>query len=125
MSYRRGTAGRIRLYEWVPKHRSCSQKGTKEPLSAIEEVQQTEADSIKISVYVMQRYYIKFCQNLDTEVQTIQKIQQAFGNDAMDETQIKNCTNASKKAACQYRMKHAQEGHLQATIRNQLRRYYK
>ena len=39
---------------------------------------------------VKQRYCIKFCQKLgDTQVETIQKIQQAFGNKALRPTQIK------------------------------------
>ena len=37
-----------------------------------------------------QRYYIKFCQKLDdTQVETIRKIQQAFGDEALSPTQIK------------------------------------
>jgi hypothetical protein len=37
-----------------------------------------------------QQYCIKFCQKLgDTQAETIRKIQQAFGNDAMGVTQIK------------------------------------
>ena len=39
---------------------------------------------------VEQRYCIKFCQKLgDTQVETIRKIQQAFGNEALSPTQIK------------------------------------
>ena len=39
---------------------------------------------------IEQRYCIKFCQKLgDNQVETIQKIQQAFGNDALSPTQIK------------------------------------
>ena len=37
-----------------------------------------------------QRYCIKFCQKLgDTQVETIRKIQQAFGNEVLSPTQIK------------------------------------
>jgi len=37
-----------------------------------------------------QRYCIKFCQKLgDTQMETIRKIQQAFGEDAMSITRIK------------------------------------
>ena len=39
---------------------------------------------------IKQRYCIKFCQKLgDTQVETIRKIQQAFGNEALGPTQIK------------------------------------
>jgi hypothetical protein len=39
---------------------------------------------------IEQRYCIKFCQKLgDTQVETIRKVQQAFGDDAMSITQIK------------------------------------
>jgi hypothetical protein len=39
---------------------------------------------------IEQCYCIKFCQKLgDTQSETIRKIQQAFGNDAMGVTQIK------------------------------------
>jgi hypothetical protein len=39
---------------------------------------------------VEQRYCIKFCQKLgDTQSETIRKIQQAFGNNAVGVTQIK------------------------------------
>ena len=39
---------------------------------------------------IEQRYCIKFCQKLgDTQVETIQKLQQAFGNEALSPTQIK------------------------------------
>jgi transposase len=47
---------------------------------------------------VEQRYCIKFCQKLgDTQSETICKIQQAFGNDAMGVTQIKEWYNRFKK----------------------------
>ena len=39
---------------------------------------------------IKQSYYIKFCQKLgDTQVETIRKIQQAFGNEALSPTPIK------------------------------------
>jgi hypothetical protein len=41
-----------------------------------------------------QRYCIKFCQKLgDTQVETIHKIQQAFGDDAMGITEIEEWLN--------------------------------
>ncbi|XP_013776410.1 putative uncharacterized protein FLJ37770 [Limulus polyphemus] len=44
-----------------------------------------------------QRYCIKFCQKLgDSQVETIRKIQTAFGNDAMGITQIKEWYNRFK-----------------------------
>ncbi|XP_064119006.1 protein GVQW3-like [Macrobrachium nipponense] len=47
---------------------------------------------------IKQRYCIKFCYKLgDTQVQTIQKIQQAFGDEAMGITQIKECYNCFKQ----------------------------
>ncbi|KAG8225268.1 hypothetical protein J437_LFUL006501 [Ladona fulva] len=44
-----------------------------------------------------QRYCIKFCQNLgDSQVETIRKIQTAFGDDSMGITQIKEWYNRFK-----------------------------
>ena len=44
-----------------------------------------------------QRYCIKFCVKLgDSQVETIRKIQQAFGNEAMGTTQIKEWYNRFK-----------------------------
>ena len=44
-----------------------------------------------------QRYCIKFCQKLgDTQVETIRKIQQAFGDDAMSNSRIKEWYNRFK-----------------------------
>jgi hypothetical protein len=46
---------------------------------------------------VEQRYCIKYCQKLgDSIVETIRKIQQAFGDDAMRATQIKEWFNRFK-----------------------------
>jgi hypothetical protein len=46
---------------------------------------------------VEQRYCIKFCQKLgDSKVETIRKIQQAFSDDAMGATQIKEWFNHFK-----------------------------
>jgi AraC-like DNA-binding protein len=46
---------------------------------------------------VEQRYCIKFCQKLgDSKAETIRKIQQAFGDDAMGATQIKEWFNCIK-----------------------------
>jgi hypothetical protein len=46
---------------------------------------------------VKQRYCIKFCQKLgDSKAETIQKIQQAFSDDAMGATQIKEWFNRFK-----------------------------
>jgi hypothetical protein len=46
---------------------------------------------------VEQQYCIKFCQKLrDSEVETIRKIQQAFSNDAMGATHIKEWINCFK-----------------------------
>jgi hypothetical protein len=43
---------------------------------------------------VEQQYCIKFCQKLgDSKAETIRKIQQAFGNDAMGAMQIKEWFN--------------------------------
>jgi hypothetical protein len=40
---------------------------------------------------IEQRYCIKFCQKLgNTQVETIRKVQQAFGDDAMSITRIKD-----------------------------------
>ena len=46
---------------------------------------------------IEQRYFIKFCQKLgDSQTKTIQKIQQAFGNEALSQTQIKERFNHFK-----------------------------
>lgn len=46
---------------------------------------------------VEQRYCIKFCQKLgDTQSEAIRKVQQAFGNEAMGVTQIKEWYNHFK-----------------------------
>jgi transposase len=46
---------------------------------------------------VEQRYCIKFCQKLgDSKAETIRKLQQAFGDDAMGPTQIKEWFNRFK-----------------------------
>jgi transposase len=46
---------------------------------------------------VEQRYCIKFCQKLgDSKAETVRKIQQAFGDDAMGVTQIKEWFNRFK-----------------------------
>ena len=48
------------------------------------------ANFISMTERIEQRYCIKFCQKLgDTQVETIRKIQQAFGNEALSPTQIK------------------------------------
>jgi hypothetical protein len=50
--------------------------------------------------YVKQRYCIKFCQKLgDSKAETIWKIQQASGDDAMGAPQIRSGLTASKMAA--------------------------
>jgi hypothetical protein len=47
--------------------------------------------------HVEQWYCIKFCQKLgDSKAETIQKIQQAFGDDAMGATQVKEWFNCFK-----------------------------
>jgi len=51
----------------------------------------------KMTERLEQRYCIKFCQKLgDTQVEIIRKIQQAFGDDAMSITQIKDWYNRFK-----------------------------
>ena len=46
---------------------------------------------------IEQRYCINFCQKLgDTKVETIRKIQQAFGNEVLSPTQIKQWFKSSK-----------------------------
>ena len=51
-----------------------------------------------MSERIEQRYCIKFCCKLgDIQVHTIQKIQQAFGNEAMGITQIKEWYNRFKQ----------------------------
>ena len=51
----------------------------------------------KMTGRLEQRYCIKFCPKLgDTQVETIRKIQQAFGDDAMSITRIKEWYNRFK-----------------------------
>jgi len=51
----------------------------------------------KMSEQFEQRYCIKFCQKLgNVQVKTIRKIQQAFGDDAMSITRIKEWYNRFK-----------------------------
>ena len=46
---------------------------------------------------IKQRYFIEFCQKLDNnKTETIQKIQQAFGDEALSQTQIKEWFNHFK-----------------------------
>jgi len=53
--------------------------------------------SAKMMERLKQRYCIKFCQKLgDSQVETIRKIQQVFGDDAMGITQIKEWYNRFK-----------------------------
>jgi len=54
----------------------------------------------KMTERIEQRYCIKFCQKLgDTQGETIRKIQQAFGDDAMSITRIKEWYNRFKDGA--------------------------
>ena len=67
---------------------------------------------------IKQRYCIKFCQKLgNNQTETIQKIQQAFGDEDLSQTQIKECLIASKAVEYQWRVKHALAGHPQAETR--------
>jgi hypothetical protein len=53
--------------------------------------------SAKMTERLKQRYCIQFCQKLgDSQVETIQKIQWVFGDDAMGITQIKEWYNQFK-----------------------------
>ena len=46
---------------------------------------------------IEQRYYTKFCQKLgNDQTETIQKIQQAFGDETLSQTQIKEWLNCFK-----------------------------
>ena len=46
---------------------------------------------------IEQRYCIKFCQKLyNNQTETIQKIQQAFGDEVLSQTQIKEWFNCFK-----------------------------
>jgi len=64
----------------------------------------------KMTERLEQRYCIKFCQKLgDTQVETIRKIQQAFGDDVRSITQ-KSGTTASNMAAHQWTANHVTLG---------------
>ena len=65
-----------------------------------------------------QKYYIKFCQKLgDTPIETIQKIQQVFGDVALSPTQTKEWFKCLKIAKSQWRVNPTQGGHAQAETR--------
>jgi predicted ribonuclease toxin of YeeF-YezG toxin-antitoxin module len=54
----------------------------------------------KTTERIEQHYCIKFCQKLgDTQVETIRKVQLAFGDDAMSITRIKEWNNRFKDGA--------------------------
>ena len=73
---------------------------------------------ITMTERIEQRYCIKFCQKLGhTQVETIRKIQQAFGNEALSPTQIKQGLNALKMAVHQMRVISARKDHPQAERR--------
>ena len=70
-----------------------------------------------ITESIEQKYCIKFCQKLgNNQTKIIQKIQQAFGNEALIQTQ-RNGLIASKAIKCQWRVRHALAGHAQAEMR--------
>jgi hypothetical protein len=72
--------------------------------------------------HVEQQYCIKFCQKLgDSKAETIRKIQQAFGDDAMGAMQIKECLTASKMAAHWRTVTNILGGHQQARMQMSLR----
>ena len=45
---------------------------------------------------IKQKYCIKFCRKLSNQIETIQKIQQAFGDEALSQIQIKKWFNRFK-----------------------------
>jgi hypothetical protein len=71
---------------------------------------------------VEQRYCIKFCQKLrDSKAETIRKIQQAFGDDAIGATQIRVVLTASKMAAHWRTVTNVPGGHQQTGMQMSLR----
>jgi hypothetical protein len=71
---------------------------------------------------VEQRYCIKFCQKLgDSKAETIQKIQRAFGDDAMGAMQIREWFNCFKMAAHWRTVSSVPGGHQQAGMQMSLR----
>ena len=75
---------------------------------------------------IKQRYCIKFCQKLgDTQVETIRKIQQAFENEALSPTQIKQWFKRFKDGRASVEVILAQEGHPQAETRRRWIRFVK
>ena len=76
------------------------------------------ANFISMTERIEQRYCTKFLTKLgDTQVETIRKIQQAFGNEALSPTQISNSLNALKMAVHQWRVIPARKDHPQAERR--------
>jgi hypothetical protein len=70
----------------------------------------------------VEQQYIKFCQKLgDSKAETIRKIQQDFGDDAMGATKIKSGLTASKMAAHWRTVTNVLGGHQQARIQMSLR----
>jgi hypothetical protein len=71
---------------------------------------------------VEQQYCINFCQKLGcSKVETNQKIQQAFGDDAMGATQMKEWLTTSKMATHWQRVTNVPGGHQQAGMQMSLR----
>jgi hypothetical protein len=71
---------------------------------------------------VEQRYCIKFCQQLgDFKAETIRKIQQAFGDDAVVLCKSKSGLTASKMATHWWTVTNVPGGHQQAGMQMSLR----
>ena len=76
------------------------------------------ANFILMTERIEQRYCIKFCLKLgDTQVETIRKIQQAFGNEALSPTQIKQWLKRFKDGRASVESDPAREDHPQAERR--------
>ena len=84
------------------------------------------ASFISITECIKKRYCIKFCQKLgDTQVETIQKIQQAFGNEALSPTQIKQWFKHFKDGRASVESDPLSEDHPQAERRRRLIKFTK
>jgi len=86
----------MRMREFFPPIESVSRRQSVDDCVRVVNARQI-VSYCKMTGRLEQRYCIKFCPKLgDTQVETIRKIQQAFGDDAMSITRIKEWYNHFK-----------------------------
>ena len=86
----------MRMREFFPPIESVSRRRSVDNCVSVVNARQI-VNYCKMTERLEQRYCIKFCLKLgDTQVETIRKIHQAFGDDAMSITRIKEWYNRFK-----------------------------